>query len=165
MRGTTRRAFIVAGSLAAVAVPLAPVLTACTTEPPPPPPPDPLAHLAAEARADATAADAIASSVPELATTATLVAKARSEHALVLQREVDRERPPKTSASGASGSVPATSPAPTPPDPTAAETSLVEALKSAEQNAAKLVAAVPRYRAGLLGSVAAGCAGLREVFT
>jgi hypothetical protein len=40
---------------------------------------------------------------------------------------------------------------------------MVDALAAAEKRAGELVASVPRYRAGLLGSVAAGCASLRVV--
>jgi hypothetical protein len=136
---------------AALAIPLA----ACTAEPAPPPPPDPLAALAAQARTDAAAATAIAQSAPELATFAGEVAKARTAHATVLQAEVDRERPPRGSSTAP--------PAPTPPAAPGTKATLVEALKAAEKKAAELVPAVSRYRAGLLGSVAAGCASLREV--
>jgi hypothetical protein len=145
-----------AGVVLAVA---GPVLAGCTRTPEAPPPPDPLAALAERARADAAAADSIATSVPALAGPAGEVAKARGEHAVVLQREVDRERPP------ASSTPPSTSSAPTPPaQPGAATKQLLDALKAAEQQAADLVASVPRYRAGMLGSVAASCASLREVF-
>src|SRR2546430_3449823 len=82
---------------AALVVPLVPVIGACTSTPSSPPPPDPLAELAARARADAASASAIATGVPSLAAAAGDVAKARSEHALALQREVDRERPPRGS--------------------------------------------------------------------
>jgi hypothetical protein len=136
-----------------------PVLAGCTSSPPPPPPPDPLAELAARARADAVLADAVARSVPALATGAGLVAAARSEHALALQREVDRERPP----AGSSTPAPETSAPPAPPAADAAKAALVAALTSAEARIGELIGTVPRYRAGLLGSVAAGCASLREV--
>jgi hypothetical protein len=134
----------------------APVLAACTSPPPPPPPPDPLAALAAAARSDAAFADAVGSAVPALAAVATEVAKARGEHALALQKEVDRERPPKTSTPPSTSGAPA-------PDPATAKAALVDALTAAEKSAAELIASVSRYRAGLLGSVAAGCASLREV--
>jgi hypothetical protein len=137
---------------------LAPVAASCT-DPPAPPPPDPLAALAARARTDAAAARTIASAVPDLASDATQVATARGEHALALQREVDRERPPRSSTSSA----PPTSAAPGPADPATARTTLLDALLAAEQQAAELVTVVPRHRAGLIGSVAAGCASLREV--
>jgi hypothetical protein len=137
----------------------APLAAACTSPPPPPPPPDPLAALAQRARTDALAATAIAEAVPDLAAAAAEVAAARGEHATVLQREVDRERPPVSSSAAAS------SPAQAPPavDPASARTTLLEGLTAAEKQAADLIATVPRYRAGLVGSVAAGCASLREV--
>jgi hypothetical protein len=134
----------------------APAGAACTAEPKPPPPPDPLAELAAQARKDAEAATALAQSNPGLATAAGVVAAARTEHAKVLQTEVDRERPPTSSTA----SPPASSGASAPP---ATKATMLEALKAAEQHAAELVPTVSRYRAGLLGSVAAGCASLREV--
>ncbi|MGQ0841807.1 hypothetical protein [Actinokineospora sp.] len=151
----TRRAVLAA----AVAAPL---LAGCTSEPDGPPPPDPLAELAVRARADTAAAEAVAAGVAELAAPAAEVARVRAEHAAVLQAEVDRERPPKSTAA----SSPATSPAPpiaTPADPATARTWLIEALLAAEQGAAAVVPAVPRYRAGMVGSVAAACASLREV--
>jgi hypothetical protein len=128
------------------------------TEPEQPPPPDPLADLAARARADAAAATAVAAKVPALAAGAKAVAQARGEHATALQKEVDRARPPVSSAK------PKPAAAPKPPGgAAAARKSLTDALTAAEQEAAKLVPTVPRYRAGLVGSVAAGCASLREV--
>jgi hypothetical protein len=133
-------------------------VVACTPEPEAPPPPDPLADLAAQARTDAALATAIASAQPALAATATEVADARIEHAKVLQAEVDRARPPVSSSTSA----PKTTAPEVPADGAAA---LVEALTNAEKQAADLVPSVPRYRAGMLGSVAAGCASLRVVFT
>lgn len=128
------------------------------TEPDEPPPPDPLAALAAQARADAATASAVAEAVPALADRAKAVADARGEHATALQKEVDRARPP---ASSTKAEPPAqTSP---PKGAAAARKSLLDALTAAEQTAAKVVPSVERYRAGLVGSVAAGCASLREV--
>jgi hypothetical protein len=149
----SRRAALRFGAVAA----LLPVV-ACTPEPEPPPPPDPLADLAAQARTDAALATAIASAQPALAGTATEVAQARTEHAKVLQAEVDRARPPVSSAASA----PKTTAPEVPADGAAA---LVTALTDAEKQAADLVPSVPRYRAGMLGSVAAGCASLRVVLT
>jgi hypothetical protein len=142
---------------AALAAPL--LLASCTSPPPAPPPPDPLAELAARARSDAALAEAVGTSVPDLAAAAGEVARVRGEHAAVLQREVDRERPPRTATSPA----PPSAATPPPADPAAARTALLEALTAAEQRAGELITSVPRYRAGLVGSVAAGCASLREV--
>jgi hypothetical protein len=130
-------------------------LPACTAEPKPPPPPDPLTALAEQARKDAVAADALAKSAPDLAALAGEVAKARTEHARLLQAEVDRERPPASTSAAPTS----TSPAPA----AGTKATLVEALKAAEQKAGELVPSVSRYRAGLLGSIAAGCASFREV--
>lgn len=144
---------------AALGVPVLLGVASCTETPPAPLAPDPLAELAATARADAAAAEAIAAAVPELAA-AGVVAAARGEHAVVLQREVDRERPPR---SGAPSSVASSSPPAAPADPAAARTQLLDGLNAAERRVAELITTVPRHRAGLLGSVGAGCASLREV--
>jgi hypothetical protein len=148
----SRRAVLRLGAFAA----LVPVV-ACTPEPDSPPPPDPLADLAVQARSDAALATAIATAQPAIAQVATEIAEARTEHAKVLQAEVDRARPPVSST---------TSTPPTEPEvPTDGVAALVEALTTAEKQAADLVPSVPRYRAGMLGSVAAGCASLRVVLT
>ncbi|MFC4856345.1 hypothetical protein [Actinophytocola glycyrrhizae] len=149
----TRRAALRLGTLAAVA----PLVAACTEEPSAPPPPDPLADLAAKARADAALAEAIATAQPALAAAAGEIAKARTEHATALQAEVDRERPPASSSS--------TRPPSAPDVPSDAVAALADALTTAEKQAADLVPSVSRYRAGLLGSVAACCASLRVVLS
>lgn len=135
--------------LAAASAPLA---VACTTPPPPPPPPDPLAELAVQARADAALATAVG---------ATEVAEGRAEHAELLQAEVDRARP---SGPSSSASAPSSTSAEPPPSGGTPE-QVVEALKAAQRAASDLLATVPTYRAGLLGSVAAGCASLLEVLS
>lgn len=149
----SRRAALRLGALAAL-VPVA----ACTPEPSKPPPPDPLADLAAQARTDAALASSVAGAQPDLAAAATEVAKARTEHARVLQAEVDRARPPVSSSSSAPSST-------KPEVPADGARALIDALTAAEQAAADLVPSVPRYRAGMLGSVAAGCASLRVVLS
>jgi hypothetical protein len=133
-----------------LAVAAAPLAVACTTEPPKPPPPDPLSALAAQARADAALAKTL-TTVPGAAEIST----ARETHARLLQAEVDRERPPLSSTAPPAPTAP-----PTPPDPLAA---LKTALDEAVRDASAIVATLPAYRAGLVGSVAAGCASLREV--
>ena len=150
----SRRTALRLGALAAV-LPVA----ACTSEPEGPPPPDPLAKLAAQARSDATLATAVARAQPDVATAARAVADARTEHAKVLQAEVDRATPPAPSPSSS------TSKPPKPDVPADGAAALKDALTAAEKAAADLVASVPRYRAGLLGSVAAGCASLRVVLS
>lgn len=132
------------------AVAAAPLAVACTTEPPAPPPPDPLSALAAQARADAALATTL-KTVPAAAE----IAKARETHARLLQAEVDRERPPLSSTAP-----PAPTSPPTPPNPLAA---LRTALDESVRAASDVIGKVPSYRAGLVGSVAAGCASLREV--
>jgi hypothetical protein len=149
-RAPSRRA-VLGLALAAPAV-----LAGCTATPAAPPAPDPLAELASAARSDASFARAVAASVPDLAAAAEVVAAARAEHAEVLQREVDRERPPRTSPASSSAAPPEV-------DPASARGRLVDGLRAAERRIGELIGSVPRYRAGLLGSVAAGCASLREV--
>jgi hypothetical protein len=135
--------------LAAASAPLA---VACTTPPPAPPPPDPLAELAVQARADAALATAAGASE---------VADARAEHAKLLQAEVDRARP-----SGPSSSAAAPSGTSTPPPPSSATPDeVVAALNAAQKAGTDLLATVPGYRAGLLGSVIAGCASLVEAMS
>ncbi|MGX7824977.1 hypothetical protein ACTG9Q_07780 [Actinokineospora sp. 24-640] len=149
--GPTRRAVLLGLAVGALA--------GCTA-PEPPPPPDPLADLVARAHSDAAMASAVAAAVPSLAGKANEVAKARAEHAGALRAEMERERPPVPSSA---------SPAPTtaaPAAPTVPKDALkvlTDGLTAAEKQAAALIAGVPRYRAGLVGSVAASCASLREV--
>ncbi|WP_245744017.1 hypothetical protein [Lentzea fradiae] len=134
-----------------LAVAAAPLAVACTTESAPPPPPDPLSALAAQARADAALAKTLTTPA------AAEIAKARETHATLLQAEVDRERPPLSSTAPPVPTAP-----PTPPDPLAA---LRTALDGAAREASVLVPSLPSYRAGLVGSVAAGCASLLEVLS
>lgn len=148
-----RRALLRAGAAGAAVTALA----SCTAEPSTSDKPDPLAELADTARVDAANATAVAQALPDLAGPATEIATARGEHATALRREVDREHPP---ASTTKAKPPAPS---TPPDAESARTMLRDALTAAEQRCAELVTSVPRYRAGLVGSMAAGCASLREV--
>lgn len=148
----SRRAALRLGALAAL-VPVA----ACTPDSDESAPPDPLIALAVQARSDAALATAIAEAQPGLAAAATEIADARTEHAKVLQAEVDRAKPPVSSS--------APKPPADPEVPLDGVTALTEALTSAEKAAADLVPTVPTYRAGMLGSVAAGCASLRVVLT
>jgi hypothetical protein len=126
----------------------------CTVTPPAPPQPDPLQALLAAALADAALASAVAAAHPPLAPAANALAADRRAHADALKAEVVRATP-----------APATPPPSTtltaavpPPDRAAARGVLVEAAKAAQAQAGGLVAALPRYRAGLVASVAACCA-------
>jgi hypothetical protein len=150
----SRRAALRLGALAAL-IPVA----ACTSEPEKPPPPDPLAELAVQARSDAAMAKAIAAAQPGIAEAATAVSEARGEHAKVLQAEVNRARPPAPSSSSSSA------PPPAPEVPADGKTALLDALTAAEKSASDLVPSVERYRAGMLGSVAAACASLQVVLS
>ncbi|GGM38518.1 hypothetical protein GCM10012275_06850 [Longimycelium tulufanense] len=151
----SRRRFLALTAGLAAAAPLAAACTSASESAGP----DPLVALATRARADADLARAVANTHPDLAAAAGVVAADRTAHAEALEREVRRVQPegapaPSGTASAAPGA---------PASPTAAETGLVEALRAAEKEAKDVVVAVPRYRAGLVGSVAASCASLREV--
>jgi hypothetical protein len=158
-----RRGVLRAGALAATALPLAGIAAGCSGSAEPAAP-DPLIALAAQARADAAAAGGVASAHPDLADAAKLVASVRTEHAAALQREVDRVNPPKSSPAPPPGGPPQP-PAAAQLSAAAARTALSQALATAEKQATDLVPTLPRYRAGLVGSVAAACACLREVQT
>ncbi|RZQ59766.1 ferritin-like domain-containing protein [Amycolatopsis suaedae] len=108
--------------------------------------PDVLVPLLERARADAAAAEALGTEA------AKQVAQARAAQATALQAEVDRlNRPRQEGQQAPPGRV---------PDVTALAQRLVEARQQAEQ----LVATLPRHRAGLVGSVAAGSAALLQLF-
>ncbi|MEU5262594.1 ferritin-like domain-containing protein [Amycolatopsis sp. NPDC021455] len=141
----TRRAALRAGALASLTT-LAVPLAACG--PGYDESPDPLRPLLAAAEADATAARALAAGKD--ADAAGQVADARAAHAAALKSEVDRLNRP------------APSPSPAPPAP-AALSDLKERLAAARKQAEDLVAGLPRYRAGLVAAVAAGCASLQRV--
>ncbi|GAA3839944.1 hypothetical protein GCM10022243_02830 [Saccharothrix violaceirubra] len=134
-----------------LALAAAPLAAACTTPPPQPPPPDALEPLLRAARSDAALAEAVGA--PE-------TAAARTEHAKSLQAELDRAMP------RISGSPVATTTAvsATPPA-NATREALITAIKAAQKQAVDLLPGVPTYRAGLVGSIAAGCASLLEVLS
>ncbi|WP_307850018.1 MULTISPECIES: hypothetical protein [unclassified Saccharopolyspora] len=121
--------------------------------------PDPLEPLAASARSDAALAQGIARAHAELAGQAGAVAAMRGEHARALEKEIDRLDPPdpdRPKRRGASApQVPGSS--------AAAKEALRRSLAVGQQEAAKACPRLPGYRAGLTGSVSAGCAGLTEV--
>ncbi|MEU6644880.1 ferritin-like domain-containing protein [Saccharomonospora sp. NPDC046836] len=145
----TRRDALRAAALAALVVPATGLASACTTGYDDSP--DPLLPLLTGAEADAAAANALAGSAPDVADLARQVATARSAQATALRAEVDRLNKPEPEQS--------TSPATTVPDLAALATRLTEA----RDHAAALVPQLPAYRAGLAGSVAAGCAALQQL--
>ncbi|MDL5156287.1 hypothetical protein [Actinomycetospora termitidis] len=119
--------------------------------------PDELEAPWAAARADAATAAAAAGASPDVATRLTPVAEARRAHADALGAEIRRARPDRAEALDAP-------PPATPPvaDPVAAlRTSLV----AARDAASTLAVTTARYRAGLVASVAASCAGWAEALT
>jgi len=156
--GVERRAVLRAGLVVLAGV--GPLAAGCT-EQAVDPGPDPLAVLAETALADAAEAESIAAALPTLAPAAGVIAAARREHAAALRAEVDRVRPTGTSTSDATSTTSVAAPAPT--DVAVGSTQLQIALQEAEKAAVELVATLPRHRAGLVGSLAAGCASLREV--
>jgi hypothetical protein len=152
--GLTRRSVLRFGALAILAPP---ALAACTPSPTTQAP-DVLQPLVTSARADVATANAAAAAFAADAATFQVVAQVRQQHATALQNEIDRAAAttaqPSTSAT--------TAPAQPPSSSAAAASTLLQSLGSAAQQAANLALTVPRYRAGLLGSVSAGCASLAE---
>jgi hypothetical protein len=113
--------------------------------------PDPLAPLLEQATSDAAAATALTQSATGNADAAKQVADARTAHAAALKSEVDRLNLPKAAAS------------PKPSAPAATMDGLKQRLADARKQAEQMVSTQPRYRAGLLASIAAGCAGLQRI--
>jgi hypothetical protein len=120
--------------------------------------PDPLLPLARSAGRDAAAAAEIARAYPGFAA-ASAVAKARREQADALSTEIARAEisPTESTAPSAPPQLPRT-------DRSAAKVRLTRDLDSAQHAAADLVGGLPSYRAGLVASVSAGCASLKELF-
>ncbi len=135
----SRRTFLRAGALAALAVPLVAACGPGYDESP-----DPLAPLLRAADTDAAGAKALTGAEAEA------VATARAAHAAALKTEVDRLNRPKPEQSG-----PAETPA-------SSVDGLKERLATARKQAEELVPALPRYRAGMVASIAAGCAALQQ---
>ncbi|MEV6913081.1 ferritin-like domain-containing protein [Amycolatopsis sp. NPDC051071] len=135
----SRRTFLRVGALAALAVPLAAACGPGYDESP-----DPLAPLLRAADTDAAGAKALTGAEAEA------VAATRAAHAAALKTEVDRLNRPKPAQSG-----PAETPA-------SSVDGLKEQLALARKQAEQLVPSLPRYRAGLVASIAAGCAALQQ---
>ncbi|UUV34002.1 ferritin-like domain-containing protein [Amycolatopsis roodepoortensis] len=135
----SRRTFLRMGALAALAVPLASACSPGFDESP-----DPLGPLLRAAENDAAGAKALGAEGEAVAT-------ARAAHAAALKTEVDRLNRPKPEQPG---------PGATPP-PSSLD-GLKERLATARKQAEGLVPSLPRYRAGMVASIAAGCAALQQ---
>ena len=131
-------------------------LAAGCTSPPPAPTPDPLQPMLNAATADATTASAAAKAFADNSATLSVIASVRGQQATALRTEVDRAAavtsPPAASSSAA----------PPPTDEASVTATLLADLTAEQQEAARLMPSLPRYRAGLVGSVTAGCASLAE---
>jgi hypothetical protein len=127
------------GALAALAVPLAAACSPGYDENP-----DPLAPLLSAAEADVAGAKALTGAEAEA------VATARTAHAAALKTEVDRLNRPKPTQSGPAENAPSSL------------EGLKERLAQARKQAEGLVPSLPRYRAGMVASIAAGCAALQQ---
>lgn len=138
MTPPTRRDLLRLSALAALVVPLSACSLGFSTDP------DPLALLAEQAEADAAAARAVSGEL------ARQVADVRAAHAQALQAEVDRLNRPKSTPAAVTPSEDGIS-------------GLKQRLATARKQAEGLVTGLPRYRAGLVAAVAAGCAGLQQV--
>ncbi|HEY1575061.1 MAG TPA: ferritin-like domain-containing protein [Pseudonocardiaceae bacterium] len=155
--GISRRALLRAGALVAVAAPLA---AACTGQPPPPPP-DPLRPMLTAATKDAATAKAAAAAFTDNGPTLAVIAAVRLQQASALRAEVNR------AAGVPAGATPTPSPTTkaAPPkltDESTVTAQLLKGMTTAQHQAATLMPKLPRYRTGLVGSVAAGCASLAE---
>jgi hypothetical protein len=142
----SRRRILRAGALAVVAVPFAAACAKGYDESP-----DPLVPLLEQAKADAAAASALATSSPGDAAVAKQVADGRTAHAQALQSEVDRLNRPKSTAAASA------------PPPAPGLAGLKQRLADARRQAESMIGNQPRYRAGLLAAIAGGCAGLQRI--
>lgn len=144
-----RRALLLIIVMAALAV-------ACTAHPAAPAP-DPLQPMLNATSSDAATATAAAKAFADNSATLSVIAAVRTQQAAALRTEVDRAAaltaPPSATSSAA---------APPPSDESTVTAQLMAGLTTTQRQAARLVPSLPRYRAGLVGSVAAGCASLAE---
>jgi hypothetical protein len=154
-----RRALLRLGALTVLAVP---AVAACTTQPTTPPPPDPLSALADAAAADAATARGAAAKFPAARAKFQLIATNRDAQAVALRKEIDRATPPPTTSSAAPSSPPQGA---TYADQAAAVAGMAASLGAAQDAATQVALTVPTYRAGLVGSVVAGCACLKELLS
>jgi hypothetical protein len=154
-----RRALLRLGALTVLA---APAVAACTPTPTTPPPPDPLAALADAAAQDAATARGLAGKFPALAAKFQLIATNRDAQAVALRKEIDRATPPPTTSSTAPSSPPQGT---SYPDQAAGVAGMAASLGAAQDAASQVALTAPTYRAGLVGSVVAGCACLKELLS
>ncbi|MCD2189651.1 hypothetical protein [Actinomycetospora soli] len=119
--------------------------------------PDELEAPWTAARADAALATAAAGAFPDAAARLTPVADARRTHAEALAIEIRRARPDRAEVLDA--------PPPAVGNPSSAAdavAALTRSLGAARDAGAALAVTTARYRAGLVASVAASCAGWAE---
>lgn len=152
---------------ALVAIPALGLLAAaCTSQPTTTTPePDPLAPLLTAARTDAATAQAAATAFPGYAATFGVVAALRATHATALATEIARAAGTTSSTPATPASTTATSGATSAglaSTESATMSNLISRLRTAQSQAGTLVPTVPSYRAGLVGSVSAGCASMVE---
>jgi hypothetical protein len=145
--GTSRRSVLIgAAALAALGA------TACAGGSPKLPEPDELEAQLELARRDSQLARAAATAAGAFyAPLLNVVADERADHAKALSAEIARASGATITPAGPP--VPSPSAAATPP----ARTDVMAALRESADSAAKLAANLSRYRAGLLGSIAASC--------
>ncbi|MBK1788570.1 ferritin-like domain-containing protein [Prauserella cavernicola] len=143
-----RRAVLRGAALAALAIPVAAAASACSGYDDSP---DQLLPLLLRAEADTAAAGALAEAGGDQAELAQQVAAARSGQADALRSEVDRLNKPRPENVDA------------PADSVADVAALAQRLAEAREQAATLVPTLPAHRAGLVGSVAAGCAAVQQL--
>jgi hypothetical protein len=169
----SRRRMLGAGAALLVAGPT--VLAGCTgSTPVAPEEPDPLEQPARRAETDSLLAQAVAQMATEIAnqvegqalvTAATALAADRMAHAITLRTELRRVRPTTVPSSITPSAPPAPTPPPAVSDLASARAALLQAVRSAQDEASQLVATLPGYRAALLASVAACCASHAAVLS
>jgi hypothetical protein len=110
---------------------------------------------------DAADAKAAAAAFADNGATLAVIATVRQQQAAALRTEVDRAAGVVPGSAAPTTSASATK-APKLPAESTVTSQLTKDLVAAQRQAAALLPKLPRYRAGLVGSVAAGCASLAE---
>lgn len=140
-----RRRVLRAAALAALSAPLAACASGYETSP------DPLSPLARHARLDGRAADTIEGAADsDDAEIAAAVSRVRLTHAETLEAEIERANRPTRQESPSS-------------QPASSMDELGDRLESMMTTTRELLAEVASHRAGLLGSIAAGCAAVQAL--